>query len=256
MGTYIKVVSSVKPINKISVLVNGVIKNIKSGWVFVNGQRKQVFPTTEAWTEIYNNGTPGSYSQTLGFGKYRIVMSGGGGAGGAAISTKRLSDTSVQNGSAGELQDFYFNVAYGETINVSGVVGAGAGGSIVDARATHRTTTIGTPGTGYASGTNGEAAGVYTGGEYYGSVSGSGGGSTNANVGGTNHIAKGGNGGSASDGHHSGTRQPGTGGSGGVSSGTGAAGGEGRRTALAVRQESGAGSNGYIRIYKSNFYPA
>ena len=256
MGTYIKVVSSVKPINKISVLVNGVIKNIKSGWVFVNGQRKQVFPTTEAWTEIYNKGTPGSYSQTLGFGKYRIVMSGGGGAGGVAISTRRLSDTKVWDGSAAELQDFYFNVADGETINVSGVVGAGAGGSIVDARTTHRTTTIGTPGTGYASGTNGEAAGVYTGGEYYGSVSGSGGGSTNANVGGTNHIAKGGNGGSASDGYHSGTRQPGTGGSGGVSSGAGAAGGRGYRTSLTVRQESEAGSNGYIRIYKSNFYPA
>lgn len=256
MGTYIKVVSSVKPINKISVLVNGVIKNIKSGWVFVNGQRKQVFPTTEAWTEIYNKGTPGSYSQTLGFGKYRIVMSGGGGAGGVAMNTDRLFDAKVWDGSAGELQDFYFNVADGETINVSGVVGAGAGQSSIRGRALEVITTIGTPGTGYASGTNGAAVGIYTGGDHYGSVSGSGGGSTNANVGGTNHIAKGGNGGSASDGHNSGTRQPGTGGSGGVSSGTGAAGGMGRRSSIPGSVNSDAGSNGYIRIYKSNFYPA
>ena len=183
-------------------------------------------------------------------------MSGGGGAGGVVVNTKRLTDTSAKDGSAGELQDFYFNVADGETINVSGVVGAGAEQSIIDARMNDTKTTIGTPGTGYASGTNGAAAGVYTGGENYGSVSGSGGGSTNANVGGTNHIAKGGNGGSASDGHHSGTRQPGTGGSGGVSSGTGAAGGTGNRTSLHAKIHSDAGSNGYIRIYKSNFYPA
>ncbi len=253
MGTYIKVVSSVKPINKISVLVNGVIKNIKSGWVFVNGQRKQVFPTTEAWTEIYNKGTPGSYSQTLGFGKYRIVMSGGGGAGGVAVNHDFGGDKSATNGSAGELQSFYFDVADGTTTTVSGVVGAGASFSDITTVGTDVRTTVGTPGTGYASGTSGESKSSYQAGPYA-SVSGSGGGSTNANVGGTNHIAKGGNGGAASEERHSGTRQPGIGGSGGTSSGTGASGGV-RRTGM-THARGGSGSKGDVRIYKSNFYPA
>ena len=85
MGTYSKVVSVVKPIDAIRTFIGGTAKDITSAWVFINGVRKQVFQTTEKYTEIFSKTSSCSYSTSLGFGKYKIVISGAGGGGAVAV---------------------------------------------------------------------------------------------------------------------------------------------------------------------------
>ncbi|MBO5704946.1 MAG: hypothetical protein J6R99_02920 [Alphaproteobacteria bacterium] len=252
MGVYSKVVSTSKPINRIRTFVAGVAKDITSAWVFVNGVRKQVFPTTEIWTEVYSKTTSGSFSQSFGFGKYKVVLSGAGGSGGLSAKSTSGNAPLAGAGSAGEKKEFYFNVSEDDSQTVAGKIGAHASASHI--RLQDNIAESGTPGTGYASGTSGETeSGIREAG-----VAGSGGGSSNATVDGVNHIAKGGNGGYARPTLTSDSLTGGVGGSGGVSSGTGAAGGSGKAEYIAYPPTdyySNTGSNGYIRIYKSNFYP-
>lgn len=279
MGTYSRVVSVVKPITAIRTFVGGVAKDITSGWTFVNGVRKQVFPTTEQYTQVYSKTSNGSYSTTLGFGKYKLVLSGAGGAGGAATGhniTDAMGQSKVvgQNGFAGEKKEIIITVAENETKTITGVIGQGGGRaySVSDRDLSDMTAIAGAGGTGYASGTAGTATyGTTTG--YSGTstssvAAGGGGGSSRLLVDGVSTlISKGGNGGKAeapsSKNSFSSftlrTATGGTGGSGGVTNGTGASGGAGKKFVQVTGRAaaySNDGSDGYVYIYKSNIYPA
>lgn len=259
MGTYVNVVSTIKPVDKIRTFIGGVATDITSAWTFVNGVRKQIFPTTEEWVLI-NTLTPGSYSETLGFGKYKIVYSGGGG-GGAATSCYNEGTRTAGSGSAGEEYTYYFDIGFGETETLSGVVGAGGTGGYAYGK--HATGTAGTGGSGYASGGNGTKAGNTSSFPYM-TAGGGGGGSTSLMIDSIlQTIAKGGNGGTGHIRRNSASQHyygyGGTGGSGGTSSGTGAGGGAGALSASSSSGNAvtgGSGADGYVKIYKSNFYPA
>ena len=277
MGTYSRVVSVVKPINQIRTFIGGEAKDITSAWVFVNSVRKQVFPTTEEYTEVYSKTASGTYSTTLGFGKYKIVLSGAGGAGGAAAA-KNIDNiegelkTYGQNGFAGEKNETIIMIGENETKNINIVIGQGGGQAYVTATSDMSTmvATAGTGGTGYVSGTAGASTfGVTTG--YTNASSsvagGGGGGSSRVLVDGAQLlVSKGGNGGEAgAPSDKSGTvytlrtATGGIGGSGGTTTGSGSSGGIGRKTVTVLTSAtaySNAGTDGYIHIYKSNIYPA
>ena len=266
MGIYTKVVSIVKPIDDIKVSVGGSLKNIESAWIFVKGVRKQVFPTTEKWTLIYENTNPGIYEKELGWGKYKITFSGGGGAGGAAAyGSGGHAGQYANNGSAGEEKTFYYSVGENKTVTLSGIIGTGAAGSYAKGLGDQRVpldicdAEAGAAGTGYDNGKQGSSRiyvsrdGAYDG---YGAAGGSGGGSSSVSINGSLYsTARGGNGGEASARTSAFPAQGGgQGGSGGVSNGTGAAGGTGK-TFYKDEGTSGAGANGYVRIYISNMKP-
>lgn len=258
MGTYTNIVSSAKPINAIRTFIGGVAKDITSAWTFVNGVRKQVFPTTEAWTLVYSKTNGGNYSYSAGWGKYKIEISGGGGSGGASCSTHSDYRNWANNGSNGELVTTYANVASGNTLTFSGKVGTGGQSSSASytmvGMSLVPSATVGAGGTGYANGNSGNS-GVYQGSGVSAAAAGAGGGSTSLVYSGTTKVAKGGNGGDCDADEIKPQRYGGKGGSGGVSSGSGASGGSG---VFGYKQAatSGAGTNGYVKIYKSNIYPA
>lgn len=273
-GIYSKVVSTTRQIDSIHTFINGVRTDIKTGWVFVNGVRKQVFPSTETYTQVYSKTTGGNYSTTLGYGKYKIVISGGGGSGSSVAlrKTGSVQSRTQYGGSAGELKTIMIDVPYGQTWSFSGTVGTGGKGSSTYAGTSAHSQSAGAAGTGYANGTQGSTryfmVSNYPGSDFqdagYGAMAGgSGGGSTSLFVNGvSNSVARGGNGGSASLVNRysigSGTESVsgGTGGSGGISNGTGAAGGAASYGAgSSSGNTSGAGTNGYIRIYKSSIFP-
>lgn len=222
----------------------------------------------EIWTLVDEIGA-GSYSKTLPWGKYKIVLSGGGGAGGCCIREPGAGDLDyIYAGSAGEQKTVYIDIIGGETKVISGIVGSGASGSSVSITSTHEVaSSFGSVGTGYANGQTGTKYAISRtehpfGGASWGSAGGSGGGSTSLFVDAVlNSIGKGGNGGSVTI-NESGWRiaQGGTGGSGGISSGSGAPGGnyEYWRAADGHGSQtitSGSGSDGYVKIYKSNLRP-
>lgn len=276
-GIYSKVVSTTRQIDSIHTFIGGVKKDIDSVFVFVNGERKQVFPSSEVYTEVFANTTGGAYSTSLGYGRYKIVISGGGGSGSslALRHTESTSGRTQHGGGAGELKTIMIDVPYGQTWTFSGTVGTGGKGSSTYAgRDGAYTITRGAVGTGYANGTQGSTvafsvsriAGGAGDGGMGAMAGGSGGGSTSLLINGElNTFVKGGNGGSASiytsvsyGGYPAGTKtvSGGTGGSGGISGGTGAAGGAASYGAgSSSGNTSGAGANGYVHIYKSSIYP-
>lgn len=259
MPTYSKVVSTLRQIDTIHTFIGGTRTDIDSAWVFVNGERKQVFPSSEYYTEVYAMTTGGAYSETLPYGKYKIVISGGGGAG-AAIA--RAGDDDVkpqynQDGFAGEEITVYLDVLYGETKTVSGTIGTGAAGSYVRCYGvSDKSASVGAAGTGYGNGSVGQTGTLSQYGSSGAMASGSAGGSSILYIDSElQGIAKGGNGGSCQvkfDSYY--TYAGGVGGSGGTTSGTGAAGG-GHIQLWKTQGTSGAGSTGYIRIYKSSIFP-
>ena len=95
MGVYSKVVSTARQIDTIHTFVEGVRKDITSGWVFIDGVRKQVFPSSEYYTEVYSKTDGGSYSESLSWGKYKIVISGAGGSGAAVARATPIAQHSV-----------------------------------------------------------------------------------------------------------------------------------------------------------------
>lgn len=129
MGTYSNVVSTVKPINAIRTFIGGVAKDITSAWTFVNGVRKQVFPTTESWTLVYSKDTAGTDTFNVGWGKYRVEMSAGGGGGGAALG-KYISDSWANSagacGGTGAYGTVDFQYSGNDTLTIT-VGGAGVG---------------------------------------------------------------------------------------------------------------------------------
>lgn len=259
MPTYSKVVSVIKQIDTAHVFIGGTRKDITSGWTFVNGVRKQVFPSAENYTKVYENNTPGAYSTTLSWGRYKIVLSGAGGSGGASSSAHNSYLNYANNGAPGKTFTAYIDVASGDTRTISGIIGSG--GKSCTARGYDNgngSYSVGAAGTGATNGTKGTGQVVNT--ETTipritsaAAAGGSGGGSTSAVGIGT---AAGGAGGNCRALNSANRQANGTGGAGGSGSnqGNGAAGGAGRYAwdALAT---SGAGSNGYIHIYKSNIYP-
>lgn len=257
IGAYSKVVSTTRQIDSIHTFIGGTRKDITSAWTFVNGVRKQVFPSAEIFTEVYAKTTSGSYSQTLSWGRYKIVISGAGG-GGAACGWNSAHGTRYgENGHAGEQKTIYITVANGETLNVSGIVGAGGEGGY--ARTEHENINRGGyGGTGYQNGANGsnQQIIVYT--NIAGSASGGGGGgSTSLSYnGGVQAIANGGNGGNARHSNYGIWGYGGAGGNGGTTSGTGAAGGQGYGSFSNNQLIGGTGSAGYVHIYKSSSNPS
>lgn len=215
----------------------------------------------ETWTLVQEIAVAGAYNTTIGWGKYKIVISGGGGAGGASASDHATSRNWANNGSAGEELTIMVTVPNGENKTISGIIASGAQPSYAYADKPNRpSATRGTAGTGYANGGLGGQATYYDDREpaltsdTSAAAGGSGGGSTSLEIDGVlNSVARGGNGG-ACRADQVAAQSGGVGGSGGVGSGTGAAGGTGRYTRTGGGY-SGAGENGYVRVYKSNLYP-
>ena len=271
-GAYSKIVSTVRQIDSIYTFIGGTRKQIDTAWTFVNGERKQVFPSTEIYTEVFAQTTPGSYSTSLGYGKYKIVISGGGGSGSMVAARKggNIHDLSQTNGTSGQEITFYIDVPFGATKAITGKVGGGAAGSYAYAGSSAHTETAGTPGTGEHNGTSGSVVHVMTQDNdvpsengYLAMAGGSGGGSTSFIVDSVlSNEAKGGNGGTAKCKYETGYVTPnisvagGTGGNGGTTTGAGAAGGASKYISGNVSgQYSSAGSDGYVHIYQSNIYP-
>lgn len=259
MGLYTKVGSTTQEITQLSVNVDGVAKNVQGIYTSINGVRTRLFPSTEIWTLVYEGTNPGSYTYNADWGSYQIVLSGGGGSGAAVARYNIGTIDFIYGGSAGEEKTVLVNVYENETKTFSGIIGNGGGSAY--ARATENTM-IATPGSGGAGYQNGSVGGSYTHytlGGRFGMASGGGGGSSSIVVDGTlRDIAAGGNGGSCQvdPSHHEQThvRYGGAGGNGGTNSGTGAAGGA-ARTINNGQIYSGAGSSGFVRIYKSNILP-
>lgn len=214
---------------------------------------------TEEWTLVQQITTPGSYSTTLGWGRYKIELSGAGGSGGASSSAHASYLNYANNGAAGKLFTAVIEVALDNTRTITGIVGSG--GKSCTARGYDNgngSYSVGAAGTGATNGTKGTgqvvntetAVGRIT---SAAAAGGSGGGSTSAVGIGT---AAGGAGGNCRALNSANRQANGTGGAGGSGSnqGNGASGGAGKfgYDALAT---SGAGSNGWVKIYKSNVYP-
>lgn len=268
MGVYSKIVSVPKQIDTIHTFIGGTRTDITSGWTFVNGVRKQVFPSTEYYTEVYSKTTGGSYSESLTWGRYKVVISGGGGSGAAYIRESGNAQLKyIYDGYKGEEKTIYIDVLADETKTFSGTVGTGGSGGTVSISSTiTASSSYGAVGTGYENGSHANTKYEYTRNEDPRSaawVGGSGGGSTSLVIDGVlNNTAKGGNGGTITI-NYSGykTSTGGAGGSGGTTSGTGASGGASGGSSIGhpphgnKSYTGAAGSAGYVRIYKSNIYP-
>lgn len=231
-------------------------------------------PTENYDDMVYEKTTAGNYSTALDWGKYKIVFSGGGGSGAAIAYGSTENERYANAGSKGEEKTVYLNVMVNESKTISGIIASGGQPSSARGRRDEplgwASATAGNAGTGYANGTKGGAKTTY--GQHstnqvnydeYGAAGGSGGGSTSVAINNeTPTVARGGNGGNArihltrNYSHYSdlGNVSGGAGGSGGFSSGTGASGGAGAAKYDGTTT-SGAGANGYVRIYKSNLKP-
>ena len=218
----------------------------------------------EEWTLVKEIKTAGAYNESLGWGKYRIEISGGGGSGGASSATHSDYRNWANNGSAGELLSTIINVEYETSKTISGIIATGGQPSsaygrikrVGDIYIWDGYVSAGAGGTGYTAGQCGSTKYGHgqTASDGSAAAGGAGGGSSSLNIDGIlTLVAKGGNGGAASADEIK-EVSAGVGGSGGISSGTGAAGGAG---AFGYKNPatSGAGANGYVRIYKSNIMP-
>lgn len=218
----------------------------------------------DEWTLVYEKTTSGAFSYTAEWGKYKIEISGGGGSGGATARAHLGNSHSETNGSNGESLIKYSNVGISDTVTFSGTIGSGAQGSYAESRRDESpiftpSPSAGAAGTGFDSGTKGTAQ-YYKhssggGADSWSCASGSGGGSSSVFSGNTLlGVARGGNGGIAKTLNIS-QQNGGIGGSGGVSSGSGATGGVAAAGYNDSNVRSGTGSDGWVKIYKSNIKP-
>lgn len=221
------------------------------GFFFTESHNPDLPP--EEWTEVSTHTTAGAYSDSLTWGKYKIILSGAGGGGAAAGWSHASSNPSyAENGYKGEEKTIYVNVDYGNTLAISGTIGAGGGGAAARAGSTNYNY-AGAGGTGYQNGSSGT---IQKHSEYwYASTAGGGGGGStsiewNSDV---QSVANGGNGGAARYGNVWG--YGGTGGSGGTTAGTGASSGIGDAHYGGGQNTGTAGSDGYVKIYISNLKP-
>ena len=129
MGVYSKVVSTARQIDTIHTFVEGVRKDITSGWVFIDGVRKQVFPTTEAWELVFEQLTPGTYTFNVGFGKYRIEMSAGGGGGATALAYQVRTHCGGASGGTGAYGTVSLEYDENTTDTITIIVGSHGNGA-------------------------------------------------------------------------------------------------------------------------------
>jgi hypothetical protein len=231
--------------------------SLQKGFFLTNSYNPDLPP--DEWTLVYENHTPGSYSESFGWGRYKVELSGAGGSGGASSSAHSSSYNYANNGASGKLFTAIVEVFYDETKTISGVIGSG--GKSSTARGYDFQTgsySVGAAGTGATNGVRGagEVKNYTRPGDPTSSsaaAGGSGGGSTSAVGIGT---AAGGAGGDCRARNSGNQNANGTGGAGGSGSnqGNGASGGAGKYAYDALAT-SGAGSNGWVKIYKSNVYP-
>lgn len=220
---------------------------------FFNTQSYNPNLPDDEWTLVQEIATAGGYNTSIGWGKYKIVFSGGGG-GGAAAAWSESSGTRYANaGSTAEESTIFVNVLKNNNLTLTGTIGAGGGGGRADWN-TPSGNAGGVGGAGYQNGANGTNQ-RYVSYEGAATSGGGGGGSTSVGYNGGWVFARGGNGGNARFSKFSIWGYGGTGGSGGVSSGTGAAGGAGKSAYSTSQQVASPGSDGYVRIYKSQLYP-
>lgn len=259
MGIYTKVVSTAKPVNQIRTFIGGVAKDITAAFVFVNGVRKQVFPNTEEWTLVYEKTTSGSDTFAVDYGKYKIEVSAGGGGAGTALQVSgypaRAGNSAGASGGTGAYGSAILSYFEADTLSFTvGARGSGAtkeygtasstaGGSTSLSDTTHGSNFIvlGGGGRGYAHATdNGDDASV-----------GSAGTVTTTLVTHDLHNGKKGASASTATGSHSAgnTTNP------SPYSSYGRGGGWSYRTGTNYSQSASNGTAGFIRIYKSNFYP-
>lgn len=230
---------------------------LQNGFFLVESHNPNLPP--EEWTEFYINTTAGAYQTSLPWGKYKIVISGAGGGGAACGWNSAHGTRYAENGYAGNVNTVYVVVANGETLDVSGIVGAGGTGGY--ARTEHANINHGGyGGTGYQSGANGTNQLTYYEQIAYNqnasASGGGGGGSTSVYYnGGVQAIANGGNGGNGRQSKYSIWGYGGVGGNGGTTSGTGASGGTGYGAFSNKQLIGGTGTDGYIKIYQSNLKP-
>lgn len=263
MGVYSKVVSAVKPINQARVFIGGTAKDIISGWVFVNGVRKQVFPTTEIWTLVYEKTTAGSDTFAVGYGRYKVeVSAGGGGAGtalhitgGGGIVPAQARNSAGASGGTGAYGSAILSYLEADTLSFTvGARGNGAtkergtasstgGGNTSLSDTTHGSNFIvlGGGGRGYAHATeNGDSASVGAAGTVTTTLA-------------THDLHNGRNGASSST--STGSHSAGNTSNPSPYSSYGRGGGWSYKTGTSYSQSASNGTAGFIRIYKSNFYP-
>lgn len=222
----------------------------------------------EEWTLVFEKTTQGAFSQNFGWGKYKVEMSGGGGSGATRMTnSSNMEFVYCQKGFSGELQTTIVPVYSGTNQTFSGTVGGGGKGSSVNIRQENNdfytTTTYGAVGQGYENGLTPNTKYEYSATSPFesntagGWVGGSGGGSTGLLIDGIlKAVAKGGNGGGVRINYYGyKTSDGGAGGSGGTTAGTGVSGGNAASDGGTGTRTSGNGSDGYIRIYKSNLKP-
>ena len=122
------------------------------GFFFTESHNPDLPP--EEWTEVSTHTTAGAYSDSLTWGKYKIILSGAGGGGAAAGWSEASGTRYAANGYKGEEKTIYVNVDYGNTLAISGIIGAGGGGAAARIRHTNYNY-AGSGGTGYQNGSSG-----------------------------------------------------------------------------------------------------
>ena len=264
MGLYTKVGSTTQEITQLSVNVDGVAKNVHTVYTQIDGVRTRLFPSTEVWTLVYEGTNPGSYTYNADWGSYQIVLSGGGGSG-AGIARHGDDDIRVRiydGGARAEELTTSIKIYQNDSKVFSGTLGSGASGAYVRSDGGANTSSAGAAGSGEGNGSVGQSAAGNNATlrpSYYAISSGSGGGSSSLYVDNVlTTISKGGNGGTCQVRIDPAgtilTKNGGAGGSGGTGGGSGAAGGAGISIWKSAAY-TGAGANGYVRIYKSNILP-
>lgn len=227
---------------------------LQNGFFLVESHNPNL-PPEEYNTLVYESNTPGSYSNTLGWGKYKIVISGAGGGGAACEWNSQHGIRYAEKGKNGEEKTVYVEVPVYSVLTVSGIIGAGGEGGYV--RTEHAGTNRGGyGGVGYTNGADGSNELYYVFAIEGSASGGGGGGSTSVEWHSTvQEIAAGGNGGNARQSEYNIWGYGGSGGNGGTTTGTGSAGGAGVSALSNNQLIAYTGSAGYVKIYKSNLMP-
>lgn len=100
---------------------------------FLTESHNPVLPP-ETWELVVEKTTPGTYSQTLGWGRYRFEVSAAGGGSGMAFgkntSTSAINSEGSASGGAGAYGSFIIEINERNTDTFSLVVGAGGNGVV------------------------------------------------------------------------------------------------------------------------------
>lgn len=131
MSIVASVVSSMKTVNSIHTVVEGVVRPVGVVYGFVNGQRKKLWPDPDPTTQpTIEHNSAGTYTVTLAPGVYKFTVSGAGG--GSALSRRKPSHSNaavaVGGGGSGAYGTFNLTLNTQETFTFN--LGAGGDNSI------------------------------------------------------------------------------------------------------------------------------